>query len=355
MTFQLGLVTYHLGGVEEAERLGLQALEWLERTGERSWELQTLRTLALCALARSDLELAEERLGQAIPLALEIGGMIVDFYRILVEVLVEQDRLDDANDLARLALTNLPEEDAYARAAGLMIRASIATAEAEHAAADEHYAEVLRLLEQQQLPLDLGEARFAYGRALRRSGNDGRAVAELTRARDDLQRMGAAGLVSQIDRELDQLAQGAGSPAPCHRPNVSALADHGDHVGHRAGAHVIRAVAPVRSGNRVRDSADRAGETIEIRIAARDARLTVDIERRGTQRDDRRSAVAVKVTLPVGTPTSDGSTTDAVKVTGSPNELPAGESVTDVDVGNKGFTIDWSTVPVLPEYVPLPE
>src|SRR5262249_8284359 len=48
LTFQLGLVKYHLGELEEAEASGLQAQAWLDRTGERYIQLQNLRTLALC-------------------------------------------------------------------------------------------------------------------------------------------------------------------------------------------------------------------------------------------------------------------------------------------------------------------
>src|SRR5712691_5723115 len=100
VTFLLGVVKYHLGELEEAERLGLQALEWLERTGERHFQLQNMRTLALCSLARSDLQLAEQRLREAIPLALEGGGwLVVEFYRCLVEVLIRQGRLSEAREL----------------------------------------------------------------------------------------------------------------------------------------------------------------------------------------------------------------------------------------------------------------
>ena len=73
-TWLHGLVKYHLGEFEEAERLGLQAREWFDRTGDSHFRLQNLRTLALCSVAKSDLSLAEQQLREAIPLALEIGG-----------------------------------------------------------------------------------------------------------------------------------------------------------------------------------------------------------------------------------------------------------------------------------------
>jgi class 3 adenylate cyclase/tetratricopeptide (TPR) repeat protein len=214
-TFQLGIVRYHLGEVEEAEQLGLQALDWLERTGDRFYQLQNLRALSLCALSRSQLELAEERLRQALPLALEIGGaLLVDIYRILVEVLIGQKRLSDARELAVFAFRSVPEEDPYARAAGLLIEANLRAAEGRTDVSIESFTKALELLEQQGLPLDLGEARLSYGRALRSLGDEDTATIELERARGDLARMGARGLVDEIDRELTGIAEGAGMAGP---------------------------------------------------------------------------------------------------------------------------------------------
>ena len=214
-TCQLALVKYHLGALIEAEELSLQASDWLERTGDRFNQLQNLRTLALCAAARSDFELADERLRAAVPLALEVGGaLVVEIYRILVDVLISLGRLDDARELAVFAFRSVPEEDAYARAAGLLIEASLRTAEGRADIAIESFAKALQLLEQQGLPLDLGEARLAYGRALRRLGDEVAARTELGRAREGLSKMGALGLVDEIDRELARLAEEAGLAGP---------------------------------------------------------------------------------------------------------------------------------------------
>ena len=206
---------YYLGANEEAERLGLQALAWLERTADSFYQLQNLRTLSLSAMARSDLALAEERLRVAVPLALEIGGaLVVEIYRILVDVLIGQDRLDDARELAAFALRSVPEEDAYARAAGLLIEASVRTAEGRGDVAVERFAKALELLEHQGLQLDLGEARLAFGRALHRLGDDEAARIELGRARESLTRAGALALVDAINRELAGIAEGAGMAGP---------------------------------------------------------------------------------------------------------------------------------------------
>jgi class 3 adenylate cyclase/tetratricopeptide (TPR) repeat protein len=215
VTFQLGLLKYYQGDLEEADRLGGQALDWLDRTGDSFWALQNLRTLALCAVARSDMSMAEEWLRQAVPLALAIGGaQVVETYRRLVEVLLGQDRLDDARELAAFAWRDLPEEDPYAHAAGLLMDGHLRTAEGQNAVACECFVQALRLLEEQRLPLDLAEARLAFGRALHRFGDKTGAEAQLVLAQEELARMGARGLLAETDRELVELREGPDSPAP---------------------------------------------------------------------------------------------------------------------------------------------
>src|SRR5581483_3804887 len=148
--------------IEESEHLGLRALEWFERTGDSFYQLQALRIAALCAGARGELSLAEERLRAAVPIALEIGGpLVVEIYRCLVDVLVRRERLADARELALFAFRSMPDGDAYARAAGLLIEATLRTAEGRRDVAEDAFVEALRLLEEQQLPLDLAEARLA--------------------------------------------------------------------------------------------------------------------------------------------------------------------------------------------------
>jgi class 3 adenylate cyclase/tetratricopeptide (TPR) repeat protein len=215
VTFFLAGVKYWRGELDQSERLGLQAHEWLERTGDSFMQVQNLRILALAALARPDASLAEQRLQQAIPLALETGGaLVVELYRCLVDALIQQGRVDDAQTIADLALRNIPEQDAYARTAGLLIEANLATVRRDSEAAKERFSEALQLLEQQQLPCDLGEARLSYGRALRRLGDEASAATELRQARVDLERMGAFGLVADIDRELAGIGEGAGQAGP---------------------------------------------------------------------------------------------------------------------------------------------
>jgi tetratricopeptide (TPR) repeat protein len=211
----LGFVRYYTGDVAEAERLALQALEWLERTCDSHLQIQNLRELARYAIGRGDLENAEERLRAALPLVLEGGGyLVVEIYRYLVETLVLQGRLEDAKELLAFAARNIPEEDPYARAAFLVAEALVATVGGEQTTAATSFAEALRLLEEQQLHIDLAETRIELARSMRTFGDEAGARAELERARGAFTRMGAGTIVAAIDAELAGLAEGAGVTGP---------------------------------------------------------------------------------------------------------------------------------------------
>jgi class 3 adenylate cyclase/tetratricopeptide (TPR) repeat protein len=211
----LGLVRYYRGAVDEAERLALRALEWLERTSDTYLQLQNQRELARYALARGDLEIAEERLREAMPLALEFGGwLVIEIYRYLTEALVRQNRVEEARQLVEFAERNVPPEDAYAQAALRLAQASVATAEGERAGAVARFDEALRLLREQRQLTDLGEARIAFARALRSFGADADARAQLDRARDEFAQMDARELVTLIDRELAEEVTGADGVGP---------------------------------------------------------------------------------------------------------------------------------------------
>jgi tetratricopeptide (TPR) repeat protein len=161
-------VKYYRGELDLAEQLAEQALEWLERTGDTDLQIQNHRSLARYAIARGDYGVAERRLRDVLPLALELGGWLAtDIYRFLAETLVRQGRVEDAAELVAFAARSVPEEDHYARAALLIAQAIVATESGESTAAATAFAEALRLMEDQELQLDLGErgsssrARFA--------------------------------------------------------------------------------------------------------------------------------------------------------------------------------------------------
>jgi tetratricopeptide (TPR) repeat protein len=202
-TSMLGFVKYYRGETELAEQLAEQALEWLERTLDSHLQIQNLRELARYALRRGDADTAEQRLRQALPLALDGGGyLVLEVYRYLVAVLLAQGRIDDAKQLLAFAARSLPEEDAYARAAFLLAEANVAAASDEPTAAATSFSEALRLLEEQQLVIDLGEARLELAQALRKFGDISGARTELERARGLFVRIEARGIVEEIDSEL---------------------------------------------------------------------------------------------------------------------------------------------------------
>jgi ATP/maltotriose-dependent transcriptional regulator MalT len=211
----LGFVKYYRGETDLAERLAEQALEWLERTLDSHLQIQNLRELARYALRRGDAEEAERRLREALPLALDGGGyLVLEIYRYLVAVLLAQGRVEDAKKLLAFAARDVPEEDPYARAAFLVAEALVATAAGERTAAATSFAEALRLLDEQQLLIDLAETRIELARALRTFGDEGGARAELQRARAVFARMDARTFVAEIDAELSELAEGTGVSSP---------------------------------------------------------------------------------------------------------------------------------------------
>jgi tetratricopeptide (TPR) repeat protein len=210
----LGFVKYYRGDLEEAERLGLEAHDLLERTGDTYIQLQNYHKLAMYAIARGEPHLAEQRLREGLPLALQIGGWIVpETYRRLAESLVRQNRVNEAVECAALAAASSPEGDGYARPAVLLADAIVKTARREPIAI-ERFNDAVRSLEDQQLAVDLGEARIALAWGLRAFGDPARARIELVRARETFARMEARGVVDQIDRELDELAKGPGPSGP---------------------------------------------------------------------------------------------------------------------------------------------
>ena len=204
----LGFVKYYRGEEDVAEQLATHALEWLDRTGDTFLQIQNLRALARYDLARGALDGAEQRLRTALPLALECGGWIaIDIYRHLAETLVRRGRVDDARELVAFAARSVPEEDHYARAALLVAEAIVATAGGESTTAATAFAEALRVMEEQQLVIDVSETRIELARALKAFGDLGGARTELERARAAFARMDARAVVEQVDRELAELAE----------------------------------------------------------------------------------------------------------------------------------------------------
>ncbi|MEN3342674.1 MAG: hypothetical protein V7644_2078 [Actinomycetota bacterium] len=208
--FLFGLVRYYQGDPAQAERLNLQARDWLERTGEPYFQMQNFRALGLYALARGNLDEAEQRLRQAIPVALEEGGRyILEVYRFLTETLVRAGRVADAATLTEFASRDMPAEDAVAHAYVTLARAAVAAGEGDRHAL-ELYADAIGCLERQLLPIEAADARMTFAAALKSFGDIDGAAVQLAGAREAFERMGASGPCGQIDEELGRVAGGAG-------------------------------------------------------------------------------------------------------------------------------------------------
>jgi tetratricopeptide (TPR) repeat protein len=210
-TFPLALIKYLRGDLDEAERLAEQARAWLERTGDTYIQIQNYVALAQYALARDDPILAEERLREALPVALAEGSWLAaEIYRFLTESILRQGRVDDAAALVEFAARGLPAEPPHVRVAVLFAEAAVAAAKRDADTAIAHYEEALTAFEQLEMRIDLSIGRIAFARALRELGDVERAREQLELARAETVPMGAAGLVSEVERELALVGSRAG-------------------------------------------------------------------------------------------------------------------------------------------------
>ena len=215
----LSMIKYLRGDVEAAEQLGEQARSAFERTGETYFQVQNLTTLAQFALSRGDTALAEERLREALPIGLDENSWHVpEIYRLLAETLVQQDRVDDAAALAEFAARSAPEEDPYSRPIVLLAQAVVASGRGEAGRAAELYGDAVSLLTELEAPIELSQARLAYGRALISVGNDDEARDQLGRAQEACTQMGATGLLADVERELERVGSGTGLVGPAPEP-----------------------------------------------------------------------------------------------------------------------------------------
>jgi class 3 adenylate cyclase/predicted ATPase len=212
-TYLLALTKHYRGDHDEAERLALQARDWLERTGETFFQIQNFVALAVFALAHGEPGVAEARLRDAIPLALEEGRRVIEVYRYLAEALVLQGKVADATELAEFAGRNLPEEDVYSQATLRLAEALAATGRVERDAAVAAYEEALSLYRELGLPVESGQTEVLLARALRTFGEPDSARAHFEQAREIFRKIEATGVVGDVEREL-AAASGAGRAGP---------------------------------------------------------------------------------------------------------------------------------------------
>src|SRR5262249_18375294 len=181
------------------------------RTGQTYIQIQNLVALGQYALATDDTALAEQRLREALPLALAEGSWLAgDIYRFLTETLVRQGRLDDAEELAEFAARGVTDDQPQLRASVLLAEGAVAAAAGDSVLTADRYDEALDLLARLGLQVDLSVARITYGRALRELGELDNARRQLELVRAACIPMGAKGLAAEAARELALVVSAAG-------------------------------------------------------------------------------------------------------------------------------------------------
>jgi predicted ATPase/class 3 adenylate cyclase len=205
-TCPLATIRYLRGDVEGAEELAEQTATLLERTGETFFQIQNLMTLAQGALARGDAAGAEGHLRSALLIALDEDSVFVaDICRLLIEALIDLGHLDEAADIAAFAERRIQQSDRYTRAAAQMGQAALAQATGDFPTAIRNHKAALAALEELTMPIDLAQARLAYGMTLRKAGEDEEAREQFELAQRACRQMGATGLLRRIEGELARL------------------------------------------------------------------------------------------------------------------------------------------------------
>jgi tetratricopeptide (TPR) repeat protein len=194
----VGLIHYYKRDLESSRERLLQAQEWLERTADWLFVIQNLRALALVALAGGELDEAERRLREAHKLTPGHGYFAVEVARLLTVTLILLDRVEDARTIATLALADVPEEDIDAVAAARRIEAELAAVDGDAEAMRASYSEAVRLLEEVQTWLDLGETHIEFAVSLRAIGDNEAADRELALADEIFASIGAAGSAAAV-------------------------------------------------------------------------------------------------------------------------------------------------------------
>ena len=207
----LAFIRYLRGDLREAERLGEQTRDWLERTGETFFQIQNLIALGQYALARQDAPSAEARFREALPIALEEDSFLVaEIYRLLTETLILLGRLEDAAELAEFAARGTGVDHPYTQAAFGMAEAAVATANGDLSGAATRYKEAIGLMDELGLSIEMSQAQIAYGRVLRDLGEFDAARMQFQEARQAFDRMGATGLLVDVEQELALIASATG-------------------------------------------------------------------------------------------------------------------------------------------------
>jgi ATP/maltotriose-dependent transcriptional regulator MalT len=219
--YLLAYSKYYLGQPEEAERLASRAAEWLDRTADRYFQIQNLLLLGRFALTHGDLDAAAGWVRQAMPPSRVLGGwLLVETSRYLAEVLVIQGLVDEAREVVTAAAEAVPEEDAFARGEHLLSTSLVETA-AGGEGATALMQEAMSLLEEQNVPIELAEARISCARVLALRGHEAAAGRLLEQVRTSAAGTEARMLLTVADEMMSSLAEGR--PGRPSHPSPSRL------------------------------------------------------------------------------------------------------------------------------------
>jgi class 3 adenylate cyclase/predicted ATPase len=208
--YLLAYVRNYLGRPVDAEPLAARAAEWLERTGDRYFQIQNLLLLGRLTLTRGALDEAARWIREAVPMAVDVGGwLLVETNRYLVEVLLLDGELDAAWAAASVAAEAVPEEDAFARAESLLSAALISAAEGDESATAK-MAQALELMAEQSVPIELAEARISCARILGKQGRADEARRHFNDVRASLQGTEARTLIALADAAAVAYGEGTG-------------------------------------------------------------------------------------------------------------------------------------------------
>ena len=91
-----------------------------------------------------------------------------------------------------------------------MAEAALASSIGDLGTSAARYETAIAALDELGLPIELSQARISYGRTLRDGGDLEAAREQLEAAREACERMGATGLLLDVEKELALIGSGAG-------------------------------------------------------------------------------------------------------------------------------------------------
>lgn len=209
----LGELMILRGELDEAMKLLGEAID-LAKSKKREWyEVQAMRNLARCYLAKGDFERAEEMARATI----ELSGKIGDKHHaimaglVLAESLLYLNRPGEAENQLQLVEERDPTADFFVLGNIQRIRGLAAAEDGDRELAIHHFSRCLTIFEAAGDLYHTALANYLLGTHLELEHRD-RAVKHLTKARESFAHLGIHGLAGSASEEIERL-NGAAMPA----------------------------------------------------------------------------------------------------------------------------------------------